>query len=124
VDRLALAQSRRRAAEANGNDNTVTVTVTATLTVGAPQLDAAIPVSPVDNAPRSPIDGPDESSAHRFDDADRAIIADEWCLEYLSAPYMSALTEALDDDASGYVRITEVNEFCRRIPKGWSLLQW
>jgi hypothetical protein len=32
--------------------------------------------------------------------------------------------EAFDDDASGYVKIKEVNDFTDAIPKGWTLLQW
>jgi hypothetical protein len=32
--------------------------------------------------------------------------------------------EAFDDDASGYVKIKEVNEFTNAIPPTWNLLRW
>lgn len=55
---------------------------------------------------------------------DETILADKDYLDYLSMPYVSAIVEAFDDDGSGFVRISEVNEFCAQIPKGWTLLQW
>lgn len=50
--------------------------------------------------------------------------ADKWCLHYLTVRYSSALMEVFDADGSGFVRVTEVNDFCSAIPKGLSLLQW
>ncbi|KAF8340734.1 uncharacterized protein EI90DRAFT_3036693 [Cantharellus anzutake] len=50
--------------------------------------------------------------------------ANKWCLQFLNLRYLSSIMEAFDDDSSGFVRISEVNDFTASIPKGWSLLQW
>jgi hypothetical protein len=49
---------------------------------------------------------------------------DDWCLQYLTVFHVPAIMEAFDDDASGYVKIKEVNEFTDEIPEDWNLLQW
>lgn len=50
--------------------------------------------------------------------------ADKWCLQYLRIRHLPAISEAFDDDGSGFIRISEVNEFTGGIPKGWNLLKW
>lgn len=47
---------------------------------------------------------------------------DAWTLHYL-ANFTSAVA-AIDDDASGYIRISEANRFTSRIPEGWTLPQY
>ena len=37
---------------------------------------------------------------------------------------MAPLVDLFDADASGFVRIAEVNAFCETIPDGLNLLQW
>ncbi|KAI0708178.1 hypothetical protein C8T65DRAFT_211601 [Cerioporus squamosus] len=49
---------------------------------------------------------------------------DEWALEYISLTRLQAISEAIDDDASGFVTIAEVNQFTTSRPKEWSLPQW
>jgi hypothetical protein len=49
---------------------------------------------------------------------------DDWCIQYLSVFNVPATIEAFDDDASGYVKIKEVNEFTDGIPPTWTLTQW
>jgi hypothetical protein len=34
------------------------------------------------------------------------------------------MMEAFDDDASGWVKIKEVNDFTDSIPAGWSLIRY
>ena len=50
-----------------------------------------------------------------------AVSTDEWALKYLSTDGLGSITEAFDDDASGYVTITEVNKLMDlRLPSlGW-----
>ena len=36
--------------------------------------------------------------------------SDEWALEFLNIAWLQPIMEAFDDDASGYVTITEVNK--------------
>lgn len=40
-------------------------------------------------------------------------------LEYVKAFKLQPLTEALDDDLSGYVSTSEVNNFIQYRPKDW-----
>jgi len=49
---------------------------------------------------------------------------DEWALVYLDASKVQPISEAFDDDASGFVTISEVNAFRMSRPDGWSLLHW
>ena len=46
---------------------------------------------------------------------------DQWALKYLSAQGLGPVMEAFDDDASGYVTITEVNKLMELRPPslGW-----
>ncbi|KAH9942219.1 uncharacterized protein BXZ73DRAFT_41008 [Epithele typhae] len=50
--------------------------------------------------------------------------ADEWTLNYIDLMHIQPIIEALDEDASGFVSISEVNRFTISRPKGWSLLRW
>lgn len=49
---------------------------------------------------------------------------DKWCLEYLSVRYVPDILAAVDEDASGFIRINEANEFTSSKPKDWSFPQW
>ncbi|KAI0829941.1 hypothetical protein BC628DRAFT_1501118 [Trametes gibbosa] len=49
---------------------------------------------------------------------------DKWALECLNVNYVSSISEAFDDDASGFLTIDEVNNFARLRPQGWSMLHW
>ncbi len=44
---------------------------------------------------------------------------DEWALEYINLSKLQAISEAIDDDASGFVTIAEVNQFTTSRPKDW-----
>ncbi|KAI0766856.1 hypothetical protein BD413DRAFT_567569 [Trametes elegans] len=50
--------------------------------------------------------------------------ADNWALQYIDLNNLSAIAEAFDDDASGFITVTEVNQFSSSRPQDWSLLQW
>ncbi|KAF8519589.1 hypothetical protein BU17DRAFT_89697 [Hysterangium stoloniferum] len=49
---------------------------------------------------------------------------DKWCIPFLSLERVPAIAEAIDDDASGFIRVAEVNDFYRQKPKGFSMLRW
>ena len=49
----------------------------------------------------------------------RVIAEDQWALKYLDVEYISALIEAFDEDASGFITISEVNQFTTSRPQGW-----
>lgn len=118
-----------RYAMATAKNNTITTT-TVTLTVTSTSPEESGPSSPIEEA-ASPTSGgfkfdqtttTNKSSSPPASDA--SIIADKEYLQYLTMPYVSAIVEAFDDDASGFIRISEVNDFCASIPSGWTLLQW
>ncbi|KAG6906865.1 hypothetical protein DXG01_011627, partial [Tephrocybe rancida] len=52
-------------------------------------------------------------------DADSA-----WARAYMNVSYLQALSEAIDDDGSGFVNVREVNEFTTTRPQGWTVFQW
>ncbi|KAI0633750.1 hypothetical protein C8Q77DRAFT_1116698 [Trametes polyzona] len=49
---------------------------------------------------------------------------DLWALRYIDVNSVSAIAEACDDDASGFITVAEVNAFITSKPSGWSLLKW
>lgn len=48
---------------------------------------------------------------------------DKWTLIPM-AKYKDRIAHAIDSDDSGLIRISEVNAFTDRMPKGWSVPQW
>ncbi|KAJ7461994.1 hypothetical protein FB451DRAFT_1267439 [Mycena latifolia] len=59
------------------------------------------------------------------DSADRAKAAnDAWALTHINVLRLQPITEAFDDDASGFVTVGEVNTFTASRPLDWSLLHW
>ncbi|KAF8178104.1 hypothetical protein K438DRAFT_1978069 [Mycena galopus ATCC 62051] len=50
--------------------------------------------------------------------------ADEWALQYISVARLQAISEAFDDDASGFVTVAEANAFTSARPLDWSLPRW
>ncbi|KAJ7771114.1 hypothetical protein DFH07DRAFT_241844 [Mycena maculata] len=62
-------------------------------------------------------DSPD-SSAPQTDSAD------DWALTYLSVSRLQSISEAFDDDASGFVTVAEANTFTSSRPLDWSLKKW
>lgn len=48
---------------------------------------------------------------------------DGWTLDYLVA-YGDRIAAAIDQDDSGFIRISEANAFTSRMPFGWNLPQW
>ena len=45
--------------------------------------------------------------------------SDAWTLKHLHAHEMQSLVEAIDDDGSSFVTITEINKFTSRRPVEW-----
>ncbi|KAG6896013.1 hypothetical protein C0992_010913 [Termitomyces sp. T32_za158] len=58
----------------------------------------------------------DKADGHDYDD--------KWAVSYLSTSYLQAISEAIDDDGSGFINVEEVNSFTKSKPREWSLLQW
>ena len=44
---------------------------------------------------------------------------DGWAIQYININYARTILEAFDDDASGFVTISEVNNFIRSRPQNW-----
>ncbi|KAJ7481705.1 hypothetical protein FB451DRAFT_135256 [Mycena latifolia] len=49
---------------------------------------------------------------------------DDWALAYLNVSRLQSISEAFDDDASGFVTVAEANTFTTSRPLGWSLPVW
>ncbi|KAI0630036.1 hypothetical protein C8Q77DRAFT_236077 [Trametes polyzona] len=49
---------------------------------------------------------------------------DTWALQYITAGRIQPLLEAIDDDFSSFVTVTEVNAFTAARPAEWSLPRW
>ncbi|OSX66346.1 hypothetical protein POSPLADRAFT_1133525 [Postia placenta MAD-698-R-SB12] len=49
---------------------------------------------------------------------------DAWAFDWITVKRLQAITEALDDDASGFITVTEANNFTSSRPADWSLPQW
>ena len=52
---------------------------------------------------------------------DATAIGDKWAMDYLNVAWLSPILEAMDDDVSGYISVSEVNRFMQRLPQdlGW-----
>lgn len=44
---------------------------------------------------------------------------DSWTLQYINVGRARNILEAFDDDANGFVTVSEVNNFTRLRPEGW-----
>ncbi|KAJ6515406.1 hypothetical protein C8R45DRAFT_208195 [Mycena sanguinolenta] len=49
---------------------------------------------------------------------------DDWALLYLTVSRLQPISEAFDDDASGFVTVNEANTFTAARPLDWSLKKW
>ncbi|KAF8316872.1 hypothetical protein DL93DRAFT_2154581 [Clavulina sp. PMI_390] len=126
-DRLAVASAR-------ANTRTSTTIITAPVTTPPASLESKPAKESYSGsdpdivqilvAPVIPIDEVTTASNQPQVMSDALILAAKEHLQFLTMPYVSAIAEAFDDDASGFVKISEVNDFCARIPTGWTLLQW
>ncbi|EMD40079.1 hypothetical protein CERSUDRAFT_63568 [Gelatoporia subvermispora B] len=67
-----------------------------------------------------------KKSTIRGDATSNQIARDEWALAYISPKWQHRIMEAIDDDASGYVTVAELNKFMDALPKEleWSLPCW
>lgn len=42
-----------------------------------------------------------------------------WALHFLEIQYLRTIHEAIDDDASGFITVEEINQFTSSRPVGW-----
>ncbi|KAJ7262295.1 hypothetical protein B0H12DRAFT_1105150 [Mycena haematopus] len=49
---------------------------------------------------------------------------DDWALAYLNVSRLHSISEALDEDASGFITVAEANEYTTSRPLDWSLTHW
>ncbi|KAF7332467.1 hypothetical protein MKEN_00128800 [Mycena kentingensis (nom. inval.)] len=67
---------------------------------------------------------PNPNVERKTDDPPPRNTADDWALQYLTVSRLQSISEAFDDDASGFITILETNEFTSSRPLGWSLERW
>ncbi|OCH83957.1 hypothetical protein OBBRIDRAFT_892061 [Obba rivulosa] len=60
------------------------------------------------------------------DSGDKWTAGEEWTFAYIGPRWQLRIMEAIDDDASGYVTIAELNKFTDAMPRSlqWSLPRW
>ncbi|TCD69103.1 hypothetical protein EIP91_008745 [Steccherinum ochraceum] len=53
-------------------------------------------------------------------------VEDAWALKYINMAWLGPITDALDEDSSGYITIGELNEFTDSCPRNldWNVPQW
>lgn len=44
---------------------------------------------------------------------------DAWAIKYIDVMWVQPILEAFDDDASGFITVTEVNRFTSSRPTDW-----
>jgi hypothetical protein len=49
---------------------------------------------------------------------------DAWAIKYLDVSWLQPIMEAFDDDASGFITITEMNHFTKSRPENWRLVSF
>ena len=45
--------------------------------------------------------------------------SDEWAIKFIDVTWLQPISEAFDDDASGFINIAEVNRFTSSRPADW-----
>ena len=48
-----------------------------------------------------------------------SINSDEWAIKYIDVLWVQPILEAIDDDASGFITVNEVNRFTSSRPVDW-----
>ena len=49
-------------------------------------------------------------------------LKDAWAVKFIELSRLQPISEAFDDDASGFITISEVNRFTSSRPQGWRLV--
>ncbi|KAF4610197.1 hypothetical protein D9613_010367 [Agrocybe pediades] len=49
---------------------------------------------------------------------------DLWVFDYIDVQHVQPIVEAMDEDGSGFISVTEANKFALTRPKGMNLLHW
>ena len=44
---------------------------------------------------------------------------DAWCLEFMNVKRLQSISEAFDDDGSGFITVAEANQFTSSRPASW-----
>ncbi|KAI0266959.1 hypothetical protein BC834DRAFT_842690 [Gloeopeniophorella convolvens] len=56
--------------------------------------------------------------------AHKASDEDAWAITFMDITWLQPILEAFDDDASGFITISEMNRFTDSSPQDWSLARW
>ncbi|KAL6302032.1 hypothetical protein BKA93DRAFT_737677 [Sparassis latifolia] len=60
----------------------------------------------------------------QYEEDRKRLRGDEWALEWIQVSRLQLVSEAFDDDASGFITIAEANKMTTSRPLDWSLLHW
>ncbi|KAG6908276.1 hypothetical protein DXG01_005482 [Tephrocybe rancida] len=67
---------------------------------------------------------PDVGTTHSLTPEATPNSNDTWTTAYFNMSYIQAISEAIDDDGSGFINVQEVNDFTTSRPLKWSVFQW
>ena len=102
--------------------------ITNTSSVGSADAPAGAPSGAPENAPAdasadTPVDAPEDAPAGTVNTDATSLpdtaVEDSWALEYINVRLIQPLVEAIDDDASSFITVSELNDFTSSRPKGW-----
>ena len=51
-----------------------------------------------------------------------SLIPDAWAIKFIEVSRLQPISEAFDDDASGFITISEMNRFTSSRPQDWRLV--
>ena len=51
-----------------------------------------------------------------------SLIQDAWAIKFIGVSRLQPISEAFDDDASGFITISEINRFTSSRPQDWRLV--
>jgi len=54
---------------------------------------------------------------------DSSLNPDAWAIKFIDLTWLQPISEAFDDDASGFITITEVNRFTSSRPANWRFVR-
>jgi hypothetical protein len=54
---------------------------------------------------------------------DISLNSDAWAIKFIDLAWLQPISEAIDDDASGFISVTEVNHFTSSRPADWRFVR-
>jgi hypothetical protein len=56
-------------------------------------------------------------------EVDDSLNSDAWAIKFIDLAWLQPISEAIDDDASGFISVNEVNRFTSSRPADWRFVR-